>query len=67
MSEEGDMFWANLAEKFFGIIIIIIGAILLYFTATSTGELGDFSVFFGLISVIMLAIGVFMLLVRPTE
>lgn len=67
MSEEGDTFWVNLAEKFFGIIIVIIGAILLYFTATSTGVLGAFSVFFGVVSVILLAIGLFMLLVRPTE
>lgn len=67
MSEEGDTFWVNLAEKFFGVIVIIIGAILLYFTATSTGVLGAFSVFFGVVSVILLAIGLFMLLVRPTE
>ena len=69
MSEEGDTFWASLAEKFFGLIVIVIGGILLYLTATSTGasELGAFSLFFGVLSVILLAIGVFMVLVRPTE
>jgi hypothetical protein len=67
MSEEGDTFWASLAEKFFGVIIIIIGGILLYFTATSTGTLGAFSLFFGVVSVILLAIGLFLLLVQPTE
>ncbi|MGD0406396.1 MAG: hypothetical protein ABSB10_07080 [Candidatus Bathyarchaeia archaeon] len=67
MSEEGDTFWVSLAEKFFGIILIIIGAIMLYFTATSTSVLGGFSLFFGILSLIMLIIGLFLLLVRPPE
>jgi len=67
MSEEGDTFWISLAEKFFGVIVIIIGGVLLYLTATSTGVLGTFSLFFGVVSVILLAIGLFLLLVRPTE
>jgi len=66
MSEGDDTFWASLAEKFFGVIILIIGAILLYFTAT-TSALGTFSLFFGIVSVILIAIGLFLLLVRPTE
>src|SRR3990172_7442221 len=36
MSEEGDTFWISLAEKFFGLILLIIGSILLYFKATIT-------------------------------
>jgi len=67
MSEEGDTFWVSLAEKFFGLILIIFGGVLLYFTATSTGTLGAFSIFFGVVSVILLAIGLFLLIVRPTE
>jgi hypothetical protein len=69
MSEEGDTFWVSLAEKFFGLIIVVIGGILLYLTATSTSssQLGAFSGFFGVLSVILLAIGLFMLLVRPSE
>jgi ABC-type tungstate transport system substrate-binding protein len=67
MSEEGDTFWVSLAEKFFGVIVIIIGGILLYLTATSTGTLGAFSLFFGVVSVLLLAVGLFLLLVRPTE
>ena len=69
MSEEGDTFWASLAEKFFGLIVIVIGGIMLYLTATSTAssQLGSFAVFFGALSVILLAIGLFLLLVRPTE
>jgi predicted ferric reductase len=67
MSEEGDTFWVSLAEKFFGIILIIIGAIMLYFTATSTSVLGGFSLFFGILSLIMLIIGLFLLVVKPPE
>jgi hypothetical protein len=69
MSEQGDTFWISLAEKFFGLIVIVIGGVLLYLTATSTGpsELGAFSLFFGVLSVILIAIGLFMLLVRPSE
>jgi Zn-dependent protease len=66
MSEEGDTFWVSLAEKFFGLILIIIGALMLYYSATSSG-LGTFSLFFGILSVIMLIIGVFLLLVKPPE
>jgi hypothetical protein len=69
MSEEGDTFWVSLAEKFFGLIVVVMGAILLYFTATSTGPdgLGGFSVFFGVVSFILLGIGLFLLLVRPPK
>jgi predicted ferric reductase len=67
MSEEGDTFWVSLAEKFVGVILIIIGAIMLYFTATSTSVLGGFSLFFGILSLIMLIIGLFLLVVRPPE
>jgi hypothetical protein len=67
MSEEGDTFWVSLAEKFFGLIVIIIGGVLLYLTATSSGVLGAFSSFFGVVSVILIVIGLFLVLVRATE
>jgi hypothetical protein len=66
MSVEGDTFWVSLFEKSFGILLIIIGAIMLYFTATTSG-LASFSVFFGILSMILLLIGVFLLLVKPPE
>jgi ABC-type tungstate transport system substrate-binding protein len=67
MSEEGDTFWVSLAEKFVGLILVIIGALMLYFTATSTGVLGEFSLFFGVLSTILLIIGLFLLLVKPPQ
>jgi len=66
MSEEGGGFGITLAEKFFGFIIIIIGALAMYFTFTSTSELGDFTGFFGVLSIFLLAIGVF-LVIAETE
>jgi hypothetical protein len=67
MSNEGDTFWVSLAERVFGLILIVIGGVMLYFTATSTDVLGGFSVFFGALSVILVIIGVFLLIVKPPE
>ena len=53
MSEEGDTFWVSLAEKVFGLALIIIGAVMIYFTATSSDVLGGFTVFFGVLSAIL--------------
>ena len=64
---EGDTFWVSLAEKFFGILLIIISALMIYYTATSTDTLATFSLFFGIIAVVMLIIGVFLLLVKPPQ
>ena len=64
---EGDTFWVSFAEKFIGLILVIIGALMIYFTATSTSVLGAFSLFFGIISAILLIIGLFLLIVRPPQ
>lgn len=64
MSEEGGGFGITLAEKFFGFIIIIIGAMATYYTFTSTSALGDFTGFFGFLSIFLLAIGVFLVIAK---
>jgi hypothetical protein len=64
---EGDTFWLSLAEKFFGLLLTIIGALFLYFTVTSTTALGVFTGLFGFLSVLVLIVGLFLLLVRPPE
>ncbi len=66
MSEE-DTFWIRLGERFFGLLLIIIGAVLLYFTATSTAELAAFAAFFGFLSIIIIAVGVVLLIVKTPE
>jgi hypothetical protein len=69
MSEEGDTFWVSLSERLFGLLIIVIGALMLYFTATSSGSdaLGGFSALFGALSVILVIVGIFMFLVKPPQ
>ena len=37
---EVETFWVSLAEKFFGLLLTIIGALSLYFTLTSTAACG---------------------------
>ena len=32
MSEERDTFWASFIERIFGLVLIVLGAVLLYFT-----------------------------------
>ncbi len=64
---EGDTYWISVGEKFFGLLLLIMGAILLYYTATSTAELANFTAFFGFLSIVVLLIGVLLLIVRPPE
>jgi hypothetical protein len=63
MSEEGG-FVITLLEKVSGLIIIIIGALVTYYTFTSTSELGGFTAFFGFLSIFLLALGVFLLIAK---
>jgi len=67
MSEEGGGFGIALAEKFFGFIIIIIGALATYYTFTSIDALGVFTGFFGFLSILLLAIGVFLIIAKTEE
>ncbi|MCW4046696.1 MAG: hypothetical protein NWE99_03930 [Candidatus Bathyarchaeota archaeon] len=67
MSEEGDTFWVSLSEKFLGILLTIIGAVILYFTVTTTTALGVFTALFVFLSIVVLGIGVFLLIVKPPE
>jgi hypothetical protein len=67
MSHETETFWVTIAEKFFGLILIIIGALMLYYTTTSTNVLGMASLLFGLLSIVLLVIGIFLLLIRSEE
>ena len=64
---EGDTFWVSLSEKFFGLLLTVIGALFLYFTLTSTAALGGFTGLFGFLGVVVLLIGLFLLIVRPPE
>ncbi len=66
MSEQ-DTFWIKLGQRFFGLLLLIIGAVVLYFTLTSLTELAAFSALFGLLSIVVLALGVVLLISKPPE
>jgi uncharacterized membrane protein len=66
MSEESS-FWIGLAEKFFGLLLTIIGVLMIYYSATSGSNLNVFAGFFVFLSALLLIAGLFLLLVRPSE
>jgi hypothetical protein len=67
VSEERESFWITLAEKFFGLLLVAVSLILLYFTFTSTAALGLFSGLFGFLGFVVLIAGAFMIVVKAPE
>ncbi len=65
MSEESG-FGLNLAEKFFGLIILLTGIFALYFTVTSAQALVVYTGLFGFLSIILIVIGL-VLVIAKTE
>ncbi|MEM2202306.1 MAG: hypothetical protein QXZ47_02555 [Candidatus Bathyarchaeia archaeon] len=63
MSEEGS-FGITAAEKFFGIILVIVGALATHFTLTSSDTLGIYTWFFGFLATILFALGIFLIIVK---
>lgn len=64
MSEEGGGFGVNAAEKLFGLILLMMGIIAMYYTLTSADVLGSFTGFFGFLSLILVILGVFLLIAK---
>jgi uncharacterized membrane protein HdeD (DUF308 family) len=67
MSEEGESFWITLAEKFIGLLLIIVSILMIYFTATSTNVLNVFTGLFAFLSAILLIGGAFLIIVKAPE
>jgi heme/copper-type cytochrome/quinol oxidase subunit 4 len=65
MSEESG-FGLNLAEKFFGLIILLTGIFALYFTVTSAQALVVYTGLFGFLSIILIVTGL-ILVIAKTE
>ena len=65
MSEEGG-FGISFAENIFGLLLLLVGATAMYYVYVSSGQLGNFSVFFACLNLIVMAIG-FVLLTAKTE
>ena len=66
MSDEGG-FGISLAEKFFGMIMFVIGLLVLYYTATSADVLGAFTGFFIFVCLIIVVIGLVLMIAKTTE
>jgi hypothetical protein len=60
-----ESFWLSMSAKLFGVLILIIGGLFLYFTFTSTNALGVFTGLFGFLGLIVLILGLFMIFVKP--
>ena len=64
MATEGGEFALVAAEKFFGLILLIVGILSLYYTLTSADALTSYTGFFGFLNVIILLLGVFLLVAK---
>jgi hypothetical protein len=65
MSEEGG-FGINFAEKFFGLLVFIIGVLALYYMLTSLQALGGFAGLFGFLNIVYIVLGL-ILITAKTE
>lgn len=64
MSGEGS-FGLGFTEKFFGLIIMVVGVITLYFTLTSMDILLSFTGFFAFLSVVLVILGLVLMTAKP--
>lgn len=62
MSEEEDSTWFTIAEKFFGLLVILIGAIIVYAAVTSSDVM--FSAIFATGGLSLIIVGAFMFLAK---
>ena len=63
MSEESG-FGLNVAEKFFGLIILLTGLLTLYYTVSSSQVLLAYTGLFSFLSIILIVLGLFLLVVK---
>ena len=66
MSSEEGGFGLTAAEKFFGLLLLIIGALATYYTFTSAQTLGGFTGLFGFLGIVLLLLGL-ALMIAKTE
>jgi len=64
MSGEGS-FGLSTTEKFFGLIILIVGVITLYYTLASMDTLLSFTGFFAFLSVVLVILGLVLMTAKP--
>ena len=64
MSGEGS-FGLSTTEKFFGLIILVVGVITLYYTLMSMDTLLSFTGFFAFLSVVLVILGLVLMTAKP--
>jgi hypothetical protein len=64
MSSEEGGFGLTAAEKFFGFLLLIIGAVATYYTFTSSQALGGATGIFGFLSIGLLLLGLALMIVK---
>jgi preprotein translocase subunit SecY len=64
MSEEGST-GITIAEKFFGLLLVIIGALAVYYTFEASQALVAFTGFFAFLSIILLVLGILLIIAKP--
>jgi hypothetical protein len=65
LSEEGN-FWIKLMERLFGVVIIFVGGLTMYYVLTSLQDLDIYAGFFAVLNVILIILGL-LLLTAKTE
>ena len=63
MSEEGS-FGVTATEKLFGLILLAMGLVVMYYTLTSAAALMAFTGFFGFLSLIIIILGVALIIAK---
>jgi hypothetical protein len=63
MSEEGSL-GMRIAEKFFGLLLVTVGALTMYYTFATSQDLVAFTGFFAFLSIILLVSGILLVIVK---
>ena len=60
MSEEGSV-GLSVAERFLGLLVIVLGSLAAYYTYTSIQVLENFAGFFGFLSIVLIIVGIILI------
>lgn len=63
MSEEGS-FGLNTAERFLGLLVLVLGGLAAYYTFASTQALQGFTGLFGLLAIVLIIVGIIMMIAK---
>jgi hypothetical protein len=64
LSEEEESTGITVAEKFFGLLLAIIGVLSIYYSLSSGDALLGFATFFAVLGLILLVVGIIMIIAK---